>query len=450
MVSPLVPGPYDSVDLQHAYIQELQRSDGDVAARDAAQSYLAGTHALYHGSPSPWGVVPKIFSRRDLNRLALIVSSMHEILETVTRAFVDDPGIRAFFALSPSIERAVMAKPRIDTQIPIGRYDIFLNELTGDFTFCEINTDGSASSVNTDEITAAIQMLPCTKRFASGRHVVPSNLVDGMMDTIEHAMRSAGVASAHPALAIVDYIESLNVEEARCYIERFAERGVSARISDIRSLHYEDGRLRDDVGPIDAIWRRVVVSEMEEKPCPGSQALLDCACDGTTPIIGSFRSWPAATKTIFAALFTPLVRSYLTREQIDFIDRHVPRTYLLTPKTDISPFLDKDAWILKPRDGYASHGVIAGSTCEPSRWMELLREYADTGGIVQTYAPQYCSPNAPGYPAQDAVLYPYSNMEGLFAFNGKLAGVFTRCGTDAIIDYTTSRLNLGCLVVEDE
>ncbi len=40
-----------------------------------------------------------------------------------------------------------------------------------------------------------------------------------------------------------------------------------------------------------------------------------------------------------------------------------------------------------------------------------------------------------------------SNMEGLFLFNGKFGGVFTRCGMDNVIGEWTHRLNMGCLVV---
>lgn len=39
-------------------------------------------------------------------------------------------------------------------------------------------------------------------------------------------------------------------------------------------------------------------------------------------------------------------------------------------------------------------------------------------------------------------------MEGLYLFGGRFAGVFTRSGRANIIEYETSRFNLGCLVVD--
>ena len=71
---------------------------------------------------------------------------------------------------------------------------------------------------------------------------------------------------------------------------------------------------------------------------------------------------------------------------------------------------------------------------------------------MQAYAPQYRTPTLRGgvlKPGEDPLDAPeMSNMEGLFLFNGKFGGVFTRCGMDNVIGEWTHRLNMGCLVVE--
>ena len=61
----------------------------------------------------------------------------------------------------------------------------------------------------------------------------------------------------------------------------------------------------------------------------------------------------------------------------------------------------------------------------------------------------YASPNFEGGAAAGACEpVPYMNMEGLYLFNGRFAGVFTRCGRSSVIGEFTGRLNMGCLVVE--
>lgn len=447
--APAKARPYDALKLEEQYVQALEGLNGDLPSREAAQSYLAGTKALRNGEPVPWAVVPKIFSSSDVARLRSITGTMYSILEKLSAAYALDPEVRKLFAFSPSVDAAVAAAPAIGMQIPIARYDIFLNEETGSFKFCEINTDGSASSVITEEVSRAVRSLKAADAFAQGRKLTAFEPVQMLAATIARAVKRVLPGADAPALGIVDYTESLGVDEAKHYIGVFEKMGIKARISDIRQLRYENGELCDDAGKLDAVWRRVVISEMEEKPCAGADALVAAAVDGQVPVIGSFRSWPAATKTLFAGLFTDTLRRYLTPEELEFVDAHVPRTYVLGPQSDLSAFADRAAWILKPADGYGSHDVIAGADVSGEEWEQLLRQHQNDGFIVQEYAPQFATPNAPGKPADDAPLAPYSNMEGLFVFDGELAGVFTRSGTAKVIDYTTSRLNLGCIIVED-
>ena len=47
-----------------------------------------------------------------------------------------------------------------DCQIPLARVDIFLDEDSGSYSFCELNTDGSAGMVVTDAICQAVRMTP--------------------------------------------------------------------------------------------------------------------------------------------------------------------------------------------------------------------------------------------------------------------------------------------------
>lgn len=450
---------YDAYTLEQQYIEALEALDGDVESRAAAHAYLAGTRALRNGEPVPWAVVPKIFSPNDVNRLSEICATMYTILEKTSAAFATDAEVRALYGFNPAIEAAVAAEPAIGAQIPIARYDIFLNEETGDFKFCEINTDGSASSVITEETSAAVASLACAKRFAAGRRVDVFHPTDAFLATINSALERCCPDVVNPVLGIVDYTESLGVDECEHYIKLFAEVGIKARISDIRSLTYKDGVLSDAQGPLDGVWRRVVLSEMEEKPCAGADALIAAASEGKVPLIGSFRSWPAATKTLFVGLYDERLRKYLTPEECAFVDAHVPATYVLSESSDLSAYAQREKWILKPSDGYGSHGVMAGADASDDEWMAALSEHVADGFIVQEYAPQYMTLNAPGNPAapvpenpsnpgEPAPLEPYSNMEGLFVLGGKFAGVFTRSGTQKVIDYTTSRLNVGCLIVE--
>ena len=108
---------------------------------------------------------------------------------------------------------------------------------------------------------------------------------------------------------------------------------------------------------------------------------------------------------------------------------------------------------MKPSGGYNSVGVLAGLDATDEVWADALAKTAERGGVIQSYAPQYRTPVLRGTlvegehrgkptDADELGFADASNMEGLFLFNGKFAGVYTRCGFANTIGEWTSRLNM--------
>lgn len=446
---PSADAPLDSVRLEAEYVQIAEDLGGDAPSHEAGDAFLAGTNALYHGGPVQWSFVPKVFSTCDLGYLAWIAETMGGIMEKVTARFVEDADFRALFKLDPAIERLACMPNAFPVQIPIARVDIFLDEGTGAFKFCELNTDGSSGMLVTEEVTRANLLTATGSEFARRHGVAAFNIYGACVEAILSCYRDAGGSAAHPRVAAVDYAESIVREEIEEFGRVFAEHGAELRFTDIRDLRYVDGVLCDSEGAIDCVWRRVVISEMLEKPCAGADALMACAEDGRVPIVGGFRTWPCATKTVFAVLHSEAVEDVLTGAERAFVREHVPATYLLDASSDLAPFSERERWIAKPRDGYNSIGVRAGRDCTDVEWRAVLDEVAQSGGIVQEYVVPYASSNVEGGVAgQDRPFEPYMNMEGLFLFNGRFSGVFTRCGQASVIGEFAGRLNMGCLVVE--
>ena len=206
-----------------------------------------------------------------------------------------------------------------------------------------------------------------------------------------------------------------------------AEKGVYARFADIRDLrverHGDTSSLVDDEGPIDCVYRRAVTSEIAEKSCPGAAALEEAARRGLACLVGGYRTWPCATKTVFAILRSDAVRDVLDPSEVSFVEKHVPATFLLDAESDLAPY-----------------------ALRPKRSLPRL-----SGGIVQEYARQYATPVIEGGAVPegaDPVDFRMAhNMEGLYLFRGAFAGVFTRCGYQNVIGEWTHRINMGCLVV---
>ncbi len=441
--------PLDSVALQREYLEIIEALDGDAPSHALGDEYLMQTNALLKGEPMPWSFVPKVFSRRDLGYLSWIAQTTYRIMDKLTRAYLSDAEVRSKFGFSSELERLTLSPVGYACTIPIARVDIFLNEETGAFHFCELNTDGSAGMLATMEVTRANAATVAGSRFMERHRTGMFDIYSACAGTVLSCYREAGGSSASPVIAAVDYRESVNWQEMLEYRRVFSELGAELRFIDLRDLDYSGGVLSGPDGPVDAVWRRIVLSELDEKPCQGVEAFKRCAAEGKVPMIGGFKTWPCATKTVFAVLHDPVMERHLDAEEIAFVKEHVPATYMLDCDSDLSRFRDRSLWIAKPRDGYNGAGVRAGSECTAGEWDVVLREMAATGGTVQTYVPQYETPNVDGRSASAAVpLAPHSNMEGLYLFGGRFGGVFTRCGTSAVIGAETGRLNMGCLVVD--
>ena len=478
-------------ELEDEFEQIVREHHGDLAGRREADEYLAQTHALYHGDPTPWALTPKIFDREMTTTLKDAAERMYGIMDKVTRAFCSDATVRAAFGLDPAFAELCAMDAGYDCQIPLARVDIFLDEDTGSYMFCELNTDGSAGMVVTDAVDAAVRMTPSFRAFerrnpgfrtyalcdgwvdalfetySEWRAAHPGRTEDGVesgADEAGHAVAAAAAGSAPAVLpasvAIVDYAESIDHEDADHFVELMRRRGVAARFADVRDLWIgddEDGmrRLCDKEGPIDCVWRRAVTGELWEKPCDGREALIEAARDGLACIVGGFRTWPCATKTVFAFLWSPAGQALLDPDEVAFVREHVPYTEVLDGRSDLSRFTDKDRWIVKPCGGYNAVGVVAGLDVLEDEWLQTLARAAQGGAIVQEYARQYRTPclrgtlvdgphrgEVPAGMADELGFAPACNMEGLYLYRGRFAGVYTRAGFGNTIGEWTSRLNV--------
>jgi hypothetical protein len=451
-------------ELEEEFLSTTRELAGDVESREAGDRYLLTTHALYHGGPVSWAMTPKIFDGEQIKILRDAAETMGRIMDKITAEYLRNPEFRKLFHFSPELEELTLVPTGYEQMIPIARVDVFFNEETGDYQFCELNTDGSAGMTSTVEVTRAIQATQAYRKFAEKHpnittYDVVGEAIDAIRDTYVSWANADRFGSSveHPSLCIVDYAESASTDELEDFLWRLSDRGIYAQFCDIRDLHIEHVAGTDLLmapgGPVSCVYRRAVTSEIAEKPCAGADALAEAARRGLACVIGGYRTWPCATKTVFAIMRSDAVDGILTPEERAFIDAHVPETVLLAADSDLSPYAEKDRWIVKPAGGYNAVGVVAGLDCKSQEeWETALATCAKNGGVVQAYAPQYRTPTLRGgvlKPGEDPLDAPeMSNMEGLFLFNGKFGGVFTRCGIGNVIGEWTHRLNMGCLVVE--
>lgn len=436
---------------------------GDVSSRREGDLLIRCSPIARHGASEPWSMAPKIFSSQEWTRLGHAAETMYEIMVATMEHFRSCPSFRRLFCLPAELERLACHTPQGTQSLPLARVDIFLNEESGAFSFCETNTDGTAGFAANDYVTQAIARSQTYRLFKENHPTArPVYVSEAWVDAcLAHYERWTAEQGRHcsksaPAIALVDFAESIEVGEAQSFIELFKARGFSAHFSDVRGLRVVgDGGnqvLCDSEGAVDIVWKRAVTGELFQKENPGTEALTRAIEEDLACVLGGFDSWPVATKTFFALLHRPEAAEYLTPEQLEFVKEHVPETYLLGREPELARFEEnREEWIVKPAGGYNAVGVLAGADASAEEWRAALQQMRRDGGVIQRYMPQYATPIIPGHvdEAADALDFPaYNNMLGLFLFDGRFAGVFSRCGKSHVIGEFQGRLEQGCIVVE--
>jgi hypothetical protein len=464
----------------------------DREGRRHAANYMCHSEAVYQGEVSDFLYVPKLYTDYECKRFSEIAGTTYVILEKVIQAYLDNPEYRRCFDFSPELEELILIDPGYDLTIPIIRIDIFYDEDSGNFKFCEFNTDGSSAMNEDRETTNALALTPSFEAFASyladeeqGFAAEGFELFDSWVDTFldiyadsKHAKLKAcpgdGVKPKKPTVVISDFMDISTPVEIERFAKHFEARGLQVEVCDIRDLSF-DRQAQDEQGEIrpalktpsgmivDALYRRAVTTDIMKYYDEVSD-FLDAYRAGAFTLIGSFRTQLPHTKLSFEVLHMPETLALLNACEQDFIKAHVPYTVRLSEsiaELELDDILNnKEQWIIKPLDSYGSKDVWAGRELEQSRWKELVQAGV-TGSdfIAQHYVEQYTAANLESgftlaYKGVSSELdeppttKEYRDLTGLFVYAGKFKGLLARAGLQDRICAAAAGKTLGTFQIK--
>lgn len=479
--APLAAGYVDEASLLTCeYLDVIAELGGDEAGRRAAWRRMGEGTAWYHGAPVALNYVPRVYGPRTRAYLDAIATSIYGILAKVIERYQADPAFRREFRLDPRVEELALLPRGYAEPLPMARVDLMFDEVTGDFRFCEFNTDSSSGMNETREALAAIREGEAYRRFAA-RHQLEDDVerqFDGWVRTFARIWESraaaasaegapvegappaasapagrtpaASPASARPQVAIVACLDGPDPDarELERFIPLFERAGFACSVFDVRELSFDGSRLHGNAAlagegdvDIDVIWRFCIVVDLLQH-WDEVQPLIDALRQRKVEMIGSFATQIAHDKQLFAVLRRPAAQALLTPAERAFVEAHIPRTAFLD-----DPVLDLDAvrahperWVLKPTDWYASKNVQAGAEHTPEEWSRLIdAALAQEGGspwIVQEFFAPQATPAIPlyGRPGDlTAVPRPFGNLLGLYLHAGRFAGCYLRQGPHDVI-----------------
>ncbi len=388
---------------------------------------VANSTAIYKDKPIDFLYQPMFFAADDIQRLERIAHTLAGILEKVVAQYRQNSQFRKLFAFPPLMEELVLMDPGYPLPFPMARFDLFYHRDDRDIRFCELNADGSSGMNEVRELHNIVGSSQALSGLGSREDFSDFELFDTWIEAIIANYRNCGRGPDQPNVAIADFAGEGTTSEFEVFRSRFEARGYHTVICDLRELKLKGKQLYYQSTPIDLVYRRAtttrIVHYAQEIPDFITAYREQYVC-----VVGGMVSQIIHNKKLFAVLHMSQHLTFLTEAEKTFIGRHIPYTVML----DSPPqgFLDrlveeKDRWVLKPDDQFAAHGVFIGKDCSKDQWQQLVNRWTGESYLAQ----QFCLlPRRKMLTVEDGSLNfeNYNFMLGLFMYNHRFRGIFTR------------------------
>jgi hypothetical protein len=397
---------------------------------------MAKSNAKYHGEVIDYLYEPFFFDHQDRTEFENICRLLTGIASKLSAAYLANDDLRRLYGFDRTADELVRIDPGYNHPAPMARLDLFFSR-TSPSKFCEFNTDGTSGMNEIGELERVFAGTRIFRKLAEQFTVRRHELVETWIDTLLALYRERG-GKSDPAIAISDWEGEGVREEFEAFRRAIERRGLRCVITDPRRFTYSRGgsgrRLMLKSTGIDLVYRRAVNFECFDRAAE-IKPLIEAYRNGDVCMIGPFRSQLLHNKNVFRVLRHPDVFDLFTPEEQELVRKRIPQTYLLSEDTagHYSVVRDREAWLIKPEDRYAAKEVMAGRDCTGEQWQLLLEEKSRSGGYLLQ---EFCNQE------EDRFLSCFDgefkeitcrNVIGVYMYNGRFSGVYTRVGTSSII-----------------
>lgn len=404
----------------------------DIAKEDLKllRKKVSSSTATYHGEPVPITYQPMLLPKKTVDDFRRISKILMSITRKVVSKFLEDEDYRKLFHFDSDLVDYILMDPAYSLPVPIARYDLFYNE-ADDFMLCELNTDGS-SAMNEDNVLADLFFeTEAMKKLSENYSIKSFDLFTPWVEKVISFYKENKKEDLKN-VAIVDFIDKGTGTDFKVFKEKFEEKGVNCKIVDPRDIKYKDGSIYFEDFEIQLVYRRAVTRDLFERR-EEIREFLKGYKENAFLMLGSFRSQIMHSKLIFKVFRDPKTREILSEDENEFIEKRVPFTDIFDNKDAYYKVLEnKDKYILKPFDGYASGGVVAGREHSQEEWEYILNDIFGSNYIYQEYFEQE-KMDFLVLKNGEFVNVPQARVFGLFIYMEEFAGLYTRVGNEALI-----------------
>jgi hypothetical protein len=414
---------------------------------------------------------PRFLSPAQYKYLQRRAAVILKAFETAYEAALVDDKVLDQFGLSDWERDLVRVDPGFREPSPVSRLDAFFVADTGGLRFTEYNAETPAGGAYNDVLTEAFYGLPITREFLRQWDLRPLPARHNVLHALLDAYRQWSGGGAAPRIAIVDWTEVPTQSEFALFRDYFTRQGLDCVIVDPREMDYTNGRLIAGGGPVDLIYKRVLLSELVER-CGVDNSILRAVRDGAVCMVNPPRCKILHKKASLAVLGDERNAGLFSDEQREAIEAHIPWTRVveerktLAPKSskilvpssptatlgfgsdsvesgsseliDLLPFIadNREQLVLKPHDEYGGKGIILGWEVDDAAWDSAIKTALSEPYIVQERVELPTEPYPSLVDGKVHVVDRMVDTAPYVAYGQYVDGCLTRLSTAALLNVT--------------
>ena len=390
---------------------------------------------------------PRFLSAQQYRFLQKRAGAILGAFTTAYRAAIEDERLLAQFRLADWECTLIRHDPGFRDPSPVSRLDAFFVGESGGLRFTEYNAETPAGGAYNDVLTEAFYGLPIVREFLKRWDLRPlparHNVLHALLDAYQQWSRSR----AMPRIAIVDWAEVPTRNEFVLFQDYFERQGIDCVIADPREMQYTGGRLVADGGPVNLIYKRVLITELVQREGLDNP-IIRAVRDNAVCMVNPLRCKILHKKASLAVLSDERNAGVFSTGEREAIDAHIPWTRVVEERNtkppgeeravDLLPFIaaHRDQLVLKPNDEYGGKGIVLGWEVSQPEWEQAIRVALDEPYIVQQ---RVALPSEP-YPSfVDGKVHVVDRMVDTApyaAYGSYIDGCLSRLSTAALLNVT--------------
>jgi hypothetical protein len=427
------------------YHELLGNADLAEASHVMLEDQLRRQELVFGDRPLCTVLRPRFFTAEGLVALERQVREVMGGFERAYQAALADPSVLAQFRLTDWERVLVEAESWVATPSPTSRLDLFGAAGGGPMALTEYNAETPAGAGFNDALTTAFTVLPVMRAFRRRYAVRPVPARQGVANGLLDAWHDWSGRRSLPRIAIVDWENLPTRTEFVLFRDYFRGLGMDAFICDPRSLEYRGGRLHGAGGPVDVIYKRVLIHELVGE-CGLEGDMVRAVRNRAVCMVNPFRCKILHKKASLAVLSDERNAGLFGAGARRAIAAMVPWTRVVEERkttwqgqpVDLLPFLEahQEHLVLKPNDDYGGAGIVLGWTVPAEQWRAAIRTALATPYIVQDRV-EIPSEPFPGMVEGKLVIYDRMYDTAPFVVNGGyVEGCLTRLSTAKLLNVT--------------